>query len=167
MELLEGIYSRRSVRNYTDEPVTREELMEIVRAGSWAPSGLNNQPWRFVTVQNREKLDALAELTTYRHILTTCTAAVAVFLHRPSMYHEAKDHLGTGACLQNMLLAAHAQGIGAVWLGEILKNAGPVRQLFELSDDFELMAVIALGRPEHHRQQSSRKGLDELIVGEF
>lgn len=52
-----------------------------------------------------------------------------------------------GACIQNMLLAAHALGLGAVWLGEILKNADGVRRLLGLSENLELMAVVALGHP--------------------
>ncbi|HEX9114031.1 MAG TPA: nitroreductase family protein, partial [Nitrospirota bacterium] len=54
MDLLEGIYTRRSIRRYTDQPVDRDQLIEIVKAGTWAPSGRNNQPWRFVIVTNEE-----------------------------------------------------------------------------------------------------------------
>ena len=63
MDLLEGIYSRRSLRHYTTDPVTREDLLEIMKAGSWAPSGLNNQPWRFVLVSNSSVRDTLSSLT--------------------------------------------------------------------------------------------------------
>lgn len=167
MDMLEGIYTRRSVRNYTDEPVTREEIMEIIKAGSWAPSGLNNQPWRFVIVRDREKLDALAKLTKYHHVVSNAGAAIPVFIDRSAMYNETKDHQSIGACLQNMLLAAHALGLGAVWLGEILKNADEVRTLLGVPVGLELMAVVVLGRPADRRQRSSRRDLSELIVGEF
>ena len=63
MELLEGLQTRRSIRNYTDQPVPREQLREIIRLGTMAPSGQNNQPWRFVTIQNKEALQKLALLT--------------------------------------------------------------------------------------------------------
>jgi hypothetical protein len=52
MDVFMGIYTRRSVRDFTDVPVENEKVLEILTAGSWAPSGLNNQPWRFVVVRN-------------------------------------------------------------------------------------------------------------------
>ncbi len=167
MELLEGIYSRRSVREYTDEPVSREDLMEILKAGSWAPSGLNNQPWRFVVIRDRDRLQALAKRTRYRHIIEGAPAALAVFCDQKAMYNEVKDHQAVGACLQNMLLAAHALGLGAVWLGEILNRGDEVRELLEAPEGLELMAVVAVGHPARRDQRLSRKDLADLLVKEF
>jgi len=166
MDVLEAIYGRRSVRRYTEEPVTREEVLEILRAGSWAPSGLNNQPWRFAVVRDGEKRRALAGLTKYRQIVEGAPVSIAVFCDRHAMYHETKDHQSVGACLQNMLLAAHALGLGAVWLGEILKSSNQVRELLEVPKEMELMAVVALGRPAEPHRQGDRKSLEELIVRE-
>ncbi len=167
MELLEGIYSRRSVRDFTDEPVSREDLIEILKAGSWAPSGLNNQPWRFAIVRDGAKRGELAKLTRYRHIIDGAPAALAVFCDREAMYNEVKDHQGIGACLQNMLLAAHGLGLGAVWLGEILNRCDDVRRLLEVPEGLELMAVIAVGHPARRDQRPNRKCLAELLVKEF
>lgn len=167
MDIMEAIYTRRSVRQYTGEPVTREEVHEIIKAGSWAPSGLNNQPWRFAVVFDGEKRATLAGLTKYRHIVEGAPVSIAVFCDRDAMYNATKDHQSIGACLQNMLLAAHALGLGAVWLGEILRNADRVRELLELPENLELMAVIAVGRPAGRNQKSNRKGLEELIVREW
>lgn len=167
MEVLEAIYSRRSVRDFTDEPVDRDQVQEILRAGSWAPSGLNNQPWRFVVVRDREMRGGLARLTRYSRILEEAQAAIAVFAERTAMYHDTKDHQAIGACLQNMLLAAHALGLGAVWLGEILKNAGAVRQVLDLPDTLELMAVIAVGHPRIKERKSERKAMGELLLKEY
>ncbi|WP_298432036.1 nitroreductase [Geobacter sp.] len=167
MEVLEAIFTRRSVRQYTAEPVTGEEVAEIIRAGSWAPSGLNNQPWRFAIVRDGEKRRALAGLTKYRHIIEAAPVSLAVFCDRAVMYNDTKDHQAIGACLQNMLLAAHGLGLGAVWLGEILKSAVQVGELLALPENLELMAVVAVGRPAGHSQKSTRKGIEELIVGEW
>ncbi|HAK59623.1 MAG TPA: nitroreductase family protein [Nitrospiraceae bacterium] len=165
MELLEGIYTRRSVRHYTDQPVTKHQLMEIIKAGTWAPSGLNNQPWRFVIVKNKTMLFDLAQLTTYRHIIEKAQACIAVFADTKAMYHDVKDHQAIGACIQNMLLAAHALGLGAVWLGEILKNAGEVRALLELPEEMDLMAVLAVGHPtDKSTKSSSRKKISEVLL---
>ncbi len=82
------------------------------------------------------------------------------------MYHEVKDHQAMGACIQNMLLASHGMGLGAVWLGEILKNADAVRGLLGLPDSLELMAVIALGHPAEQKGEGQRKPLAEVLVKE-
>lgn len=167
MEVFEAIYNRRSVRDFTDQPVSGEQVMEILKAGSWAPSGLNNQPWRFVVVRDNGRRGDLAKLTHYRRILEQAPVAVAVFVDHSAMYNATKDHQAVGACLQNMLLAAHAMGLGAVWLGEILKNAVAVRESLDLSENLELMAVVAVGHPARTDQCSTRKGTAELLVKEF
>ena len=165
--ILDAIYRRRSIREYTAAPVEAEKLREIIRAGSWAPSGLNNQPWRFVIVSNRRVIEQLAGLTRYGHIVKGAPALIAVYLDRREMYNEVKDHQAAGACLQNMLLAAEALDLGAVWLGEILNRQAEVNQLLELADHYQLMAVIALGYPAHRQQKSQRKPLAELLIKEI
>jgi nitroreductase len=83
------------------------------------------------------------------------------------MYHGVKDHQAIGACIQNMLLAAHALGLGAVWLGEILKNAEGVRTLLGLPEQMELMAVVALGRPAGKSHTSTRKAVADVLLKEL
>jgi nitroreductase len=167
MELLEGMYTRRSVRDFTDEPVPREAVTEILKAGSWAPSGLNNQPWRFAVVRSEDLRRELAQQTKYRRIIETAPVSIAVFCDREAMYNDTKDHQGIGACLQNMLLAAHALGLGAVWLGEIVKNGAQVRALLGLPEAMELMAVVSIGHPARTNQRSTRKKLSDLFLGEY
>ncbi len=167
MDLLEGIFTRRSVRQYTEERVDRESLLEIVKAGTWAPSGLNNQPWRFVIITSGETRLRLASLTRYSKVIEGAPASIAVFLDREAVYHNVKDYQAIGACLQNMLLAAHALGLGAVWLGEILKSADEVRDLLELPVRYELMAVVTVGHPTRRGQMSQRKELAEVLLKEI
>jgi len=167
MDLLEGIYTRRSIRHYTDEPVEREQLLEIIRAGTWAPSGLNNQPWRFVIINNRAILNRIAKLTKYRRIIEDAPSCIAVFVDAEAMYNEVKDHQAMGACIQNMLLTVHALGLGAVWLGEILNNADKVRLILELPETMDLMAVVAIGHPLKQRNSSRRKDPSEVIIKEI
>lgn len=167
MDLLEGIYTRRSIRQFTSQPVEREHLLEIIKAGTWAPSGLNNQPWRFAVVSNKELRFKLAALTKYHKVIENAPASIAVFADRAAMYDEVKDCQAIGACIQNMLLTAHALGLGAVWLGEILKNADKVRSLLELPEELRLMAVVALGHPVNRDQVSHRKELREVLIKEL
>lgn len=165
--VLAAIYQRRSIREYTDDEVSPSDLHEIIRAGVWAPSGLNNQPWRFVTIREPALREELALLTHYGHIVRRARALIAVFLDVNAMYDEVKDHQAAGACIQNMLLAAEALGLGAVWLGQILKNKAAVNRVLEVNDHLDLMAVVALGRPQHHDQKSQRRDLSEFVLKEL
>ena len=162
--VLEAIYKRRSIREFTDAKISVEQLHEIVKAGIWAPSGLNNQPWRFVIVQNPEIKEQLARQTQYGHIVRDANALIVVFLSRDDMYDMVKDCQAAGACIQNILLAAEALGLGAVWLGQILKNKDEVNRILELDENFDLMAVVALGHPLHRNQKSRRKEFATFLL---
>jgi len=165
--VIEALYRRRSIREFTEEEVSREQLREIVRAGIQAPSGLNNQPWRFVTVLDPALREQVAAQTRYGQIVRRARALIAVFLDKEAMYNDLKDHQSAGACIQNMLLAVEALGLGAVWLGQILQNRAEVNRILGLEDRQDLMAVLAIGHPLHRKQQSSRHGLETLLLKEL
>jgi nitroreductase len=163
--VLAAMRHRRSIRRYTGEPVTPGEIEAILEAGRWAPSGLNNQPWRFLVVRaNDPRREVLAGKTKYAHIVTRAQALFCVFLDHETGYNRSKDLQGIGACLQNMLLAAHALGLGAVWLGEIINQEPEVTRALGFDEShLELMAVLAVGRPDQ-AGSSDRKPLDELLL---
>ncbi len=164
--VLEAIYQRRSVREFQDKPVDRALIMEVIRAGTWAPSGLNNQPWRFAVVTDPELKERFEPLTKYARIIRSAPVLIPVFLDKEAMYHPMKDHQAAGACIQNMLLAAHSLGLGAVWLGEIIKSDREIRRLLNLGENLELQAVVALGHPLPKERRSRRRPLEELLLFE-
>lgn len=165
--ILEAIRTRRSIREFKDEPVSTDVLREIILSGIQAPSGLNNQPWRFVVVRDEQCMRELGALTHYKHIILNAAALIVVYLDKDEMYDSVKDHQSAGACIQNMLLAAEAVGLGAVWLGQILKNKQQVNMVLGLEEKYDLMAVLAMGYPAHRNQQSRRKPLTEFILKEI
>lgn len=164
--VMNAIYARRSVRHFSDAPVDRKAVMEALRAASWAPSGLNNEPWRFALVWDQELKGQIASLTRYAATLRAASVLTPIFLDKDSSYDRVKDCQAIGACIQNLLLAVHAQGLGAVWVGEILKNGDKILELLGLPERLELMAVVAIGEPAHRNQTSHRRPLEELIVFE-
>ncbi len=166
-QVFDAIRNRRSIREFTDQPVKRDLLQQIITAGIWAPSGLNNQPWRFVIICDHEIKSKLALLTHYAHIVHGSPALIAVYLDQKKMYDSVKDHQAAGACIQNMLLTAHELGLGAVWLGQILKNKNRVNDVLQLSNQYDLMAILAFGYPKHRNQQSRRQPLTDFILHEF
>jgi nitroreductase len=163
MDLFSLIKTRRSVRRFTDEPVSDETIDKIIEAGTWAPSGKNNQPWRFAVIRDHTVKSQVSELTHYAKCVLSAHVLIAVFLDETSSYHKIKDAQAIGSCIQNMLLTIHDEGLGAVWLGEILKNGDRVRDLVNGSRDLELMAVIAIGHPAGESGTGSRKEVEQTI----
>jgi nitroreductase len=162
--MLDVIKSRRSVRRFTKQAVDEKLVQEIIEAGTCAPSGLNNQPWKFVVIRNPEIKEKLAELTHYRTIIQGAPLCIAVFLDTALSYDRTKDIQAIGACMQNMLLAIHALGLGGVWLGEILKNSEKVKALLRVPSALDFMAVIALGYADEKPVSAQRKKLQEVIL---
>ncbi len=118
-------------------------------------------------VRDRAIRELLAAQTIYKKVVLAAPALIVVFLDRDVMYNDLKDHQAAGACIQNMLLAAEAVGLGAVWLGQILKNEGEVRRILALDDKLSLMAVIALGCPTPTERQAKRRPLEDFILKTF
>ncbi len=164
MDILELIKSRRSIRKYAGLPVDASLVEKILEAGRWAPSGLNNQPWRFAVITEPALRDRISVMTRYSQIVKNAPVLIAVFLNAADSYHRVKDIQGIGACMQNMLLEAHSLGLGAVWLGEIIKADKEIKEVLGLSSDLELMAVIAIGHPDEKPRQTKRKAIDQLLV---
>lgn len=162
----DAVRNRRSIRKFQDKKIPADMLAAVLEAGRWAPSGQNTQPWRFAVMEEAAMRAALARLTRYGKIIEGAPACVAVFFDAPSGYNRDKDLMGIGACVQNMLLAAHSLGLGAVWLGQILERKAEVNGLLGLDDRYELMAVVAIGFPAEE-PEGGRKELESLVLKRF
>jgi len=165
--IFQAIKKRRSIREFTDQAVSLDDLKLIVEAGIWAPSGKNNQPWRFVLITDDGVREEIGKLTLYSHILAGCRALIAVYIDSEAMYDPVKDYMSVGAAIQNMLLTTESIGMGAVWLGQILKNKKQVSAVLGVEERYNLMAVLAIGYPVHRKQKSHRKDLSDFIIKKF
>jgi len=161
MDTIEAIKTRRSIRKYGDADVEKEKIDLILDSCRWAPSGHNNQPWRFIVIRDKKVIEEVAKCTIYGKILRSAKVLIAVFLDSSAMYDKKKDTLAMGACIQNMLLAANSLGLGACWQGEILNQKDIVNKILGAPDTLELMAVVTLGYPVE-KVGSIRKGVAEI-----
>ncbi len=168
ISVIDAIFNRRSIRNFLSEKPKKEDILKIIEAGIWAPSGHNNQPWRFVIIWSEELKEKLAKLTIYGHLVRKAPVLIGVFLDKKSMYHQIKDHQSAGACLQNMMLCAYSLGLGTCWLGEILKNEKEVKELLGLTpSEYEMVALLAIGYPNDKSKRTGRKPLSEFLLKEI
>ena len=165
--LLNLIKSRRSVRNFLYKKIDNQTIKEIVDCGRWAPSGQNSQPWKVCIVSHPTVKRLIAENSKYGGIIESAYLNLVVFLDLERGYDRVKDILAIGAFIQNMLLAVHAKGLGAVWIGEILKNKEKVSEIFKFSpENYELMGVLTVGLIDESlekKEERKRRALDEFI----
>jgi len=147
MDALDVIFTRRSIRQYTDEPVTEGQVKTLLEAGMNAPSANNRQPWHFIVVDAREKLDAIMDVHPYSAMLSQAPLAVVVCadVTRSERYWQQD----CAAATENILLAARALGLGSVWLGVYPKEdrTEGITGLFNLPEHIRPLCVIAVGHP--------------------
>lgn len=158
MELYDGLITRRSIRSFKPDPLDREQVEELVRAGMYAPSAVNCQPWHFIVIDERPVMDQIMEIHPYAGMLREAQYAVMVCGDEKLEHAPGYWVVDCGAATQNILLAAHSKGIGAVWLGlhprEERKKA--MSKLFELPGHVKPFALIALGYPNEEKPVPER-----------
>jgi Nitroreductase len=168
-EITENICSRRSIRRYSEKQISKDMIETLLECARFAPSGLNNQPWRFIVIDDTEFKQQISALTHYSNIVSSASFLIAVYLDTASSYHREKDLMAIGASIQNILLAAHSLKLGAVWLGEILKNKEQVSSILNAPVHYELTAVVAIGWPAENlpNEKTERKPLDEIVFKNY
>jgi len=165
--LIDLIRSRKSVRNFIYKKIDNDTIKEILDCGRWAPSGQNSQPWKVCIVAHPTVKRMIAEQSKYGGIIESAYLNFVVFLDLERGYDRVKDILAVGAFIQNMLLAVHAKGLGAVWIGEILKNKEKITEIFKFSPEkYELMGVLTVGLIDESLEKEverKRRSLDEFV----
>ena len=164
MDILELIKGRRSIRKYTDEPVSDEDLNRILEAGRWAPSANNTQPCRFIVVKSREMRRRLADVLPTGTFLAEAQVGIAVVVDPEASRRYLEDG---AAATQNMLLEAHSLGLGACWIGcyGTEKETGG-RKVLDIPEEQRLQCVISIGHPAESPGPKDRKPLDEITFYE-
>jgi len=160
--MIEPILARRSIRKYTDEPVSEGEIRELLEAAMAAPSGRNSKPWHFVVVTDREKLDALAESShSWAMLAGAPLAIVACGDPGVSEKYWIQD---TAAAIENILIAVPMLGLGAVWLGchPNRDRVEPLRRILSIPEPVVPVAVLSIGHPAEEKEP--RTQYDEARV---
>ena len=166
MDILQTILNRRSVRQYTDEPIPEEKLNAILYAGLAAASSKNRRPWEFVLVQDRAMLDRLCGCRPGAgNLLGKCSAAVVICADAEAVDVWVED---CASAMTQMHLTADALGVGSCWLQVRLRKAEDgrdtadvVRQALGIPAKYGVMAILTLGMPASHPAPHT---VDELLL---
>ena len=149
MDTLDALLTRRSVRHFTPQPVAQDQLDTILRAAMHAPSACNQQPWHLIAVTDRERLDAIASVHPYAQMLKQAPLAVIVCADLTLETCPGNWVIDCSAAMQNLLLAAHALGLGGVWVGihPVEQRVSDIRQVMNLPSFVMPLCLAAVGHP--------------------
>jgi len=158
VDALAAILGRRSIRRFADAPVTDAELDTILRAGMAAPSAGNQQPWRFVVLRDPAARQAVAAHSPHAAMLPGAPLGIVVCGDLDAERHAGYWVQDCSAAVENMLIAAHAIGLGAVWLGYYPREErwrGAQRAL-GIPERVVPLCVLAVGRPAEEKGPAGR-----------
>ena len=158
MEALETIRTRRSIRKFTGDPVSDEMIQKILTAGVMAPSAGNEQPWHFVVIRKRETLRAISQAHPYAEMVQEAQVAVLVCADMERVKHKDYWSQDCAAATENILLAAHALGLGGVWVGLYPRERrlAELRVVLPLPDHVVPFSLIPLGHPGEKKESENR-----------
>jgi len=150
-DTLSVIHSRKSVRNFTGDAVTQSDIDILLRAAMAAPSAVNCQPWEFITITDRKTLDALGDALPYAKMIYKAGAAIVV-CGVPEQAHKNMNEyavIDSSLASQNILLAAEAMGLGAIWTAAYPypERMNSVRTILNIPANIIPLNVIPIGHP--------------------
>lgn len=152
LDAIKNILTRKSVRKFTNQPIEPEKLHLLLEAAMSAPSATNARDWAFIVVTDRDKLQKMADANgKYSAPLRGAAAGILVCGDMHKAVRTAEDFwvIDGAIAAENLCLCAHAQGLGAVWLGTwpVTDRVSAQRELFCLPEHIIPHSVIAVGYP--------------------
>lgn len=164
--VLDNIATRASVRQFTDQPVEAAVMEQILRAGMAAPSAVNKQPWAFVVVTEAEQIAALNDVHPYANLKTATAAVIVCGDMDKALEGRAREYWvqDCSAVTENILLAAHALGLGAVWCGVYpsLERTAAVSEVLGLPGSIVPLNIITMGYPAADVQPKDKWNPDNI-----
>ena len=169
--IVENIMTRTSIRDYTDQTISTDTIETLLRAGMAAPTAVNKQPWHFVVVNKKEKLTELASTNPYAKMLEKAPLAIVVCGDMSkALTGDAREFWvqDCSAATENILLAAHALGLGAVWTGLYPdeERVKAVSEVLKLTDNIIPLCTIVIGYPAEQPQPKDKWNPDNVSYNE-
>ena len=171
MDVFEAIKNRRSIRRFINKPVEEEKLVKVLDTSRWAPSSGNIQDIRIVVVKDKNKKTELAEAAYGQYWLASAPVILVITSKLDKMarmYGERGKELfsiqNTSAAVQNMLLSAHALGLGTCWVGSFDEDM--VERTVRIPREFKTLAMVALGYPAEQPNPPHRMSLEGFVFFE-
>jgi len=164
MDVLETIRTRRSVRKFQDRPVPPQLIEQVLAAAMSAPSARNAQPWHFVVIDDRELLAEIPRINPNARMAAAAAAAILVCGDLELEKSAGFWVVDCAAATENLLLAAHALGLGAVWTGIYPRQqrVEGFRRMLQLPENVVPHSLVPLGYPAEQPEAADRYRPDRI-----
>lgn len=164
MNILDAIFTRRSIRKFTGEIIKDEELEIILKAGFQAPTAHNRQPWEFVVVQDKDLIQKITDLHKYAKMFPSAGTGIIVCGDMEKEDREGFLVENCSASIQNMLLAAHGIGLGAVWCGlyPVEEYVNSIKEILGLPENIIPVGLVVVGNKSADPEPSNRYDEDKI-----
>jgi nitroreductase len=158
MDALEAILNRRSIRKYTTQPVSNEQLETILKSAMYAPSAVNKQPWHFIVFRDPQTIRMIQEAHPSSGMLSKASVGILVCYDEHLQHDTGYGPVDCSAATENMLLAAHSIGLGAVWVGIYPRQPrmDAVQKIFNLPAHVKGFAIVSIGYPDETKTDPGR-----------
>ena len=158
MDAIKAIMTRRSIRKYTEEPVEAEQVETLLQAAMAAPSAGNQQPWHFVVIRDRETMDNIPKFHPHAKMVHEAPVVIVVCGDTKLEMHPGYWIQDCSAAVENLLIAANAEKLGAVWLGihPREERVAAMTELLGLPETAIPLAAIAIGHPDEEKEPGDR-----------
>ncbi len=153
-DLMDLLKERRSIREFKDKKVSKEDVRKILEAGRWAPSSFNSQPWNFIVIRDWKK--EVGESGSWSSPVSRSDFSIAIV----SDEENELNAVNAGIAGQNIVLEAWSLGVGSCWIRGFDENK--VKKILSVPSDKHVVALIAFGYPDEN-PSSSRKRLEKLV----
>jgi nitroreductase len=169
MEVFEAIYTRRSIRRYSDKTVENTLVDKIISAAMYAPSAVNKQPWHFIVFEEEPLKRAVMTFHQSASMLATASKCILVCYDEKLQHDEGYGVIDSSAATQNMLLSAHALGLGACWIGICPRQnrMEGMRTLFNLPQNIVPFSLVSLGYPAETKPAPDRISKERIHHGKW
>jgi len=163
---MEAIFIRRSIRKYRNQPVEKEKIDKLLRAGMQAPSAGNQQPWEFIVVQEKENLIKLSGMSSYSKPVKDAPLALVLLGNEERMRFPENWQQDMGAATENILLQVVELELGAVCLGAAPNEdrLSYIKEMFDLPEHIKPFCIIAIGYPADGQENKFVDRYDEKRV---
>lgn len=159
MDTIEALKTRRSIRKYKSDPVPKELIEKVIDCGRLAPTARNVQPWEFVVITDSSTLKRIGGMANHGKFIADAPVCVVVLSKETKYWLE-----DASAATQNLLLAAHALGLGACWIaGDKKDYAEPVRELVGAPAGFRLISLVTIGYADEQPTADKKRSLGEVL----
>jgi len=163
VEVLEAIRTRRSIRSYRKDPVPEELVARVLEAGRWAPSAGNSQPWGFVVITDPDIKRQVTRCFAYGWFLEEAPVGIVVAVDPRGSTCPVQDG---SLAVANMMLAAHALGLGTCWINPGLRD-DRAREYLGIPRDWRLICALSLGYPAESPTKLRKKLQDVAFSGRW